>query len=261
MSKKIIILAIPGIGTKKVGFSAEFEKDVRRFVNPEVRDHVKIIEARPFSITEVDDNQESLFRRLDAANKLGGVLSLRRFVLEAFGDGVTFERDGCNPESNYYKIHTYLKSKIEEVNALLNSGDIFVIVAASMGAHILSTYMWDADHGKGIFSTIPATDIQKLENLSHLSTIGCNIPLFVSGFPESKIVAINKPNANFTWHNYYDRDDVLGWPLRQLSPSYNDLVSDFEINTGLYVGSHVKYWDDNDFTKPFCAQLNHLFSS
>ena len=34
MSKKIVILTIPGIGTKKPGYSESFEKDVRRFTKP-----------------------------------------------------------------------------------------------------------------------------------------------------------------------------------------------------------------------------------
>lgn len=261
MSKKIVILTIPGIGTKDVGYSTDFEKDIRRFTSNNVNANLRVLETRPFSVTEVDENQNNLFRRLDAANKLGGILSPRKFVLEAFGDGVTFERDSSNPESTYYKIHNYLKRKIEDANALLNEGDIFVILGASMGIHILSTYIWDADNGKGVFQNTPATTNQNLKNLDYLATIGCNIPLFVSGLRETQIVAIDKRNNHFTWDNYYDRDDVLGWPLQQMSSSYNELVNDYEINTGMYVGSHTKYWDDNDFTKPFSAKLDELYNT
>jgi len=260
MSKKIVILTIPGIGTKEVGYSTDFEKDIRRFANNKVKANLRILETRPFGVTDVDKNQNNLFRRLDAVNKLGGVLSLRKFVLEAFGDGVTFERDSSNPESTYHRIHTYLKKEIEEANALLNEGDVLVILAASMGVHVLSTYIWDADNKKGIFKDNPAQPNQNLKNLDYLATIGCNIPLFVSGLRETEIIAFERRNNHFIWDNYYDRDDVLGWPLQQMSSSYNELVNDYEINTGLYVGSHTKYWDDNDFTKPFSEKLNELYT-
>ena len=182
MSKKIVIATIPGIGTKEVGYSTDFEKDIRRFANNKVKANLRILETRPFGVTDVDKNQNNLFRRLDAVNKLGGVLSLRKFVLEAFGDGVTFERDSSNPERTYHRIHTYLKKEIEEANSLLNEGDVLVILAASMGVHVLSTYIWDADNKKGIFKDNPAKPNQNLKNLDYLATIGCNIPLFVSGF-------------------------------------------------------------------------------
>lgn len=259
--KKLILLVIPGIGTKEKGFSKSLESDLRAFTNQEVSRHLEIIETRPFSVTDVDKNQKDLLDRLSVANKLGGILSMRQFVIEAFGDGVTFERDAQSPNSNYKRIHHYIKNEIEKVNESKEEGDVFVILAASMGAHILSTYIWDADHKKGIFENETPTDQQRLKNLDYLVTIGCNIPLFVSGLAEDQIIAIDKRNENFKWDNYYDRDDVLGWPLKQLSPSYGELVTDYEINSGLYIGSHTRYWDDNDFTKPFSRSLNECWKN
>jgi hypothetical protein len=259
-----LILTIPGIGTKNPGYSVSFEKDLTKFSkNTSLQNNFKVIECRPFSVTEIDDNQEDLFRRLEADNKLGGMMSLRKFVMEAFGDGVTFERNTTDPDSPYQKIHRYLKAQIEEINALISKYDDakFVILAGSVGSQLLSTYIWDADNNIGIFEKEYADSKNNLRNLSYLVTIGCNIPLFVSGFRESQIIAFDKRNFEFEWDNYYDKDDVLGWPLKQLSESYNNLVTDYEINTGAYVGSHLKYWDDNDFTKPFTKKLIELYDS
>ena len=264
MNKKIIILTIPGIGTKKAGYSKGFQNDLMKFSRgTSLENNFRVIESRPFSVTEIDANQEDLFKRLDAVNRLGGIFSLRKFVLEAFGDGVTFERNSIEPDSPYQKIHRYLRERIEKVNQLMKEHDNakLVIVANSMGGHLLATYIWDADNTRGIFEEASATASNNLKNLLYLATIGCNIPLFVSGLRESQIEAFDKRNNKFTWDNYYDKDDVLGWPLKQLSNSYGNLVTDYEINTGPYVGSHVKYWDDNDFTKPFTKKLLGLYES
>jgi len=42
-------------------------------------------------------------------------------------------------------------------------------------------------------------------------------------------VGLIKNNA-YTKDNYYDKDDVLGWPLKQMSTSYESLVNDYHIN-------------------------------
>lgn len=263
MSYKVIILAIPGIGTHQAGFAKDFRNDIKRFAKGSIlENNYNIIEAIPFAQTGVDLNQEAIFSRLNTDNKLGGILSLRKFVIEAFGDGVTFERNASSSNSVYRKVHNNIKEKIKEVNNLkdLNPDAKIVIVAASMGVHLLSTYIWDADNSKGIFENQIATEKENLKNLDYLFSIGCNIPLFVSGMAESEIKPFAKRNNNFKWDNYYDRDDVLGWPLADINNEYNELVNDIEINTGQYIGSHVRYWKDNDFTKPFVKSLISLIS-
>ncbi len=262
MSKHIIILTIPGIGTHKKGYSNEFQEDLEKFSkNTSLRGNYTVLETLPFAITSIDANQKRLFSRLEAENKLGGILSLRRLVLEAFGDGVAFEHNACRKDSSYHRIHLYLKKEIEKANKLKENYDQaeLVILASSIGCHLLSTYIWDCDKGGGVFEYTPITADNNLKNLRYLATIGCNIPLFVSGLDENQIKSIETRNPKFTWDNYYDRDDVLGWPLQQLSDTYNELVTDHEINTGLYIGSHVRYWDDNDFTKPFTAKMVEIF--
>jgi hypothetical protein len=262
--KKIIVLAIPGIGTQHVGFSKHLKDDIEKHSKgTNLATDLRIIELRPFSVTNVDENQRAIFDRLDASNKLGGMLSLRRFVMEAFGDGVTYERDAMLTSSVYRNIHNYLRVQIKQANELLEQSpdSKLIIVAASMGAHILSTYIWDADHSRGIFEDIPAGSQENLRNLDYLATIGCNIPLFLSGMKETEIIAFDKRNEHFAWDNYYDQDDVLGWPLKQLSNSYGQLVTDHEINSGLYVGAHTKYWEDNSFTAPFTRKLLDLYNS
>ncbi len=262
MAKKIIILTIPGIGTQNPGYAKTMEDDLRHHTKGTcVEGNFRIVESRPFSVTEVDDNQEALYRRLSAKNRMGGVFSFRKFVMDAFGDGVAFERNAADPAGTYFKIHNYIRKRIKQVWALSKTFDDYrlIIVGHSMGCHLLSTYIWDADNGKGIFRENPATEEDSLENLDYLATIGCNIPLFVSGMREDQIIPFKKRNDHFKWDNFYDKDDILGWPMKQLSQPYEELVNDFEINTGLYIGSHMKYWNDNDFTKPLAEQMVNLF--
>lgn len=113
-----------------------------------------------------------------------------------------------------------------------------MILAYSLGCHVLSNYIWDSqqkDPSSGVWKheNIKALDNKeksflKLKSMSKLITIGCNIPVFVSGYKD--IEPFNKLNKNFKWINLYDKDDILGWPLKPLSKEYKDLVQDVAIN-------------------------------
>lgn len=262
--KKMIVLALPGIGTKQMGFSKSLDKDIKKHAaNTEMINNYQMRELLPFRDSFIDQNQQQLFERVDSKNDLGGIFSPRKFVMEAFGDALTFEREPALPNSPYKIIHRYLRAEIKRVNEVLDEypGSRLVIVAGSLGVHVLSTYIWDADHNIGIFQDSPSDRTDNLRNLDYLASIGCNIPLFISGLEETRIIAFDKRGLDFEWDNFFDKNDVLGWPLKQLSPSYEALVNDYQINTGLFVGSHIRYWDDDNFTRPFAQKLVELYNS
>lgn len=66
------------------------------------------------------------------------------------------------------------------------------------------------------------------------------------------------------WLNYYDPDDVLGYPLKPINAEYRKVVSkDIAINTGGILTSwnpmaHNGYWTDNDFTKPVAKYIGQF---
>ena len=76
------------------------------------------------------------------------------------------------------------------------------------------------------------------------------------------IQAIDPPNDDFRWINYYDKDDILGWPLEPLNSSYRQLVEDVELRTRGVLGwtpmSHTKYWKSGSFLKPVARLINEL---
>lgn len=265
MNKKLIIITIPGIGTKLPGYTKRFEKKLAKFTKgTNLANNYELVRTRPFNATNIDENQKSLFKRIDKKNRLGGIFSLRKEGLYAFGDAVTFEHNNHNPKSVYQIVHNYLKKEIEEANRIGKKYDKYkiVIVAASMGCHVLSTYIWDADNNIGIFSENHANEDNNLKNLDYLATIGCNIPLFISGLSENEIKPIKKRNQGFVWDNFYDPNDILGWPLKNVCEDYNKLVRiDKVVNTGLYVGSHIRYWHKKSFVKPFVSNILKIYDS
>ena len=49
------------------------------------------------------------------------------------------------------------------------------------------------------------------------------------------------PDGPVVWNNFYDRDDVLGYPLRGLY-GYPSTIAEYEVQTGLLVDAHTSYW-------------------
>ncbi|MDF1569935.1 MAG: hypothetical protein P1P77_18110, partial [Spirochaetaceae bacterium] len=80
-------------------------------------------------------------------------------------------------------------------------------------------------------------------------TTGCNIPVIVAGLEHAE--PFTRPNKDFRWINIYDKDDILGWPLRPLGGGFgmNDWIEDRVIDAGLPLVSHMNYWKSKNSLK------------
>ncbi|MGF1467635.1 MAG: hypothetical protein ACFCGT_16035 [Sandaracinaceae bacterium] len=68
---------------------------------------------------------------------------------------------------------------------------------------------------------------------------------------------------DFTWTNFDDEDDVLGWPLGPLSEEYAALVDDVEVNVGGILFSwnplsHTHYWESRTVVRKVVSELQAL---
>lgn len=110
---------------------------------------------------------------------------------------------------------------------------------------MMSNFIWDAQHDRG-YPEGPAfgswSDFERMRTLTSFTTFGCNIPLFtLSYLQEGDVRACQFPPDSLhpslkrvaKWLNFYDEDDVLGYPLKGLSDSYREAVTeDIRINVG-----------------------------
>ena len=195
----------------------------------------------------------------------------REFLLYAISDATSIESKKEVDNSIYDQVQEKIVTELDEVYDLFGGNEVpVVIVADSLGGQVISNYLWDSGWSPsgpqtakvGIWSDpgnkdepigSPRDRFRRLRSLRALITTGCNIPLFVAG--HDKIVAIKPPHDDFEWRNYYDLDDVLGWPLAPLSSSYQTLVDDYPIGVGLTPLSHLNYWGDRDFLRPLADFL------
>lgn len=235
----------------------------------------------------LQDNQYTVWDRTRQGSAVR-FADLRKFVLFGFGDAAGLENRKEIPGSVYELAQGEIARTLLSAHAI-RPGMPVVFVAQSLGGQVLSSYIYDAQKaaagkpvGAGIWRNIDAWAAGALGRsltasektflaagtCAALVTTGCNIPIFVAAHKEMHIIPIAPPTSLFKWINFYDPDDILGWPLQPLSGGYRALVEDRAINAGGGVANlllrswnplaHNSYWDDDAVIAAIAAMLRRL---
>jgi hypothetical protein len=194
-------------------------------------------------------------------------VTIRKFFINLFADAIAYQRVPGDHPDMYRQIHQRMHDHLVQLRAALGQRDTpLVIIAHSLGSVIMSNYIWDEQHGKGLGTT----PFARMETLAGFVTFGSPIPLFTLALDDVISIAFPPPTLpaplreHAKWFNFFDADDVLGYPLKPLSPSYAQAVSaDLEINVGnLFTAwtpiAHTAYWTDNDFMAPVAHLIRDL---
>lgn len=258
MASKIGVLIIHGMGVQASDFAGDFIS--------EVRDRLDGLGVAPDAIewepaywaNLLNGPEQRLWEDLTRDDDLDWV-TIRKFFINVFADAIAYQRVPGATHDMYRDIHARIYGHLANLRTSVGNQDTpLVVVAHSLGSVIVSNYIWDEQKGKGL----GINAFERMETLAGLVTFGSNIPLFTLALPEVQSIEFPPTplpthlKATAKWLNFFDADDVLGYPLKPLSPSYGNAVSeDIEINVGgLFTSwnpiSHTEYWTDNDFTKP-----------
>jgi hypothetical protein len=282
MTKRIGVLIIHGMGAQKPGFSAGLRDALTgTLANPPER----VVWEEIYWAGVLEPRETDLWRVMRTAEEPDGApipldwRSIREFVVHNFGDAIAYHRD--QQASAYNDVHAVISRSIHDLNASLGDpGAPIVVMAHSLGSHMMSNYLWDRQHGAG---TSP-DPLEEIPTLAAMVTFGCNIPLFSLSYRVAKPInlpgpAITNPRvkAASRWLNFLDRDDVLGWPLRPLyakdlgvldeaQKGTVERMEDREINVGgaftaWNPAAHGAYWTDGDFVAPVAGYLDRLFAA
>jgi hypothetical protein len=231
--KSIALLTIHGMGETPKNYHKLFLERVKKYVGENDWKNVAFESIYYQDILQA--NQAEIYHRMKPRIRWQG---LRRFLLYNFSDAASLDYRKEEANSAYQQAQSRISSALHNVYEKCGRRDVpVVILAYSLGCHVISNYIWDAQQASpsaGIWKKSKSlkegaeTNFLRLPSLQHLITVGCNIPVFVAGY--KSIAPFRKPNRTFKWLNLYDKDDILGWPLEPLSPSYRKLVKDVQIN-------------------------------
>jgi hypothetical protein len=260
MAPELGILVIHGIGVQKEDFAVGFIDEMNGRLTDLGVDPEAVAWEAAFWADLLTPNEDSLWKKLSAAHELDWV-TVRKFIINVLADALAYQRNPDEDHDMYRLIHTRVRDHLASLRGKLGGQDKpLVVIAHSLGSVIISNYTWDEQHQNQL--NLGANPFERMETLASLVTFGSNIPLFTLALPDPKSIEFPPSSlpanlrATAKWLNFFDPDDVLGYPLKPLSPSYGETVNaDIEINVGgLFTSwnpvSHTEYWTDDDFTRP-----------
>lgn len=268
MAKKLAVLVIHGMGSQVEDYESGLIREVSRFMD---EDPGSVAWEAVFWQDITEERQQEY---LEDARREGELdwFAIRRFVATALGDAAAYQFAGEG--STYHRIHLRIRESVETLyKEKLDGNSVpLVVLAHSLGGHIISNYIWDmqAERGPSVHGVWDEdlSPFEQMKTHAGFITFGSNIPLFSFSFPDPEPISFpgedltDEERKKAAWRNYYDRDDVLGWPLRPLSPKFAAVVNEDVVidagswGAGLTPMSHVAYWTDNSFTRPVAAFLD-----
>lgn len=278
MTAKVAVAVIHGIAPQRrtrpaasedLSFSEGLYRKLRRQLGRKVLAE-DIVWREIFWADILQDRQERFLRETRRSTDFR---KIRQFIVKGIADAAAFQPRPVDDNTAYDMVQDRVSETMKDLDAATPDGTPLVILAHSFGGWIISNYVWDIQH-RGLEC---GNDFQSLATTAKFITFGSNIPLFTFAYAPEDVVPIAFPGkalhpghelGGAWWLNFYDRDDVLGFPIAPIGPRYQDLADrgelrDVEINAGgLFSAwnplSHERYWTDRDFVRPVADVLKTL---
>lgn len=285
MAKRAAFITVHGMGRTKPNYNKEIVREIKDRLGPLSR---RLHFGKVYYQDILQPNEDRVWKSVARKVKWD---ELRKFLLFGFADAAGLESDKGGDQSDYWKAQVAIAKELLAAREAMDGDRPVLILAQSLGGQVVSCYFWDA--GRRVSARKPVYGIWKniakaagaitggraltddevtfLRGASFRTfmTTGCNIPIFVAAHAKKDIIPIH-PNNAFEWHNYFDQDDVLGWPLAPLSDRYRKVVVDHAVNAGGGIlgwllkswnpMSHTQYWADDEVLDPLEKKLRDLIA-
>ncbi|UOQ91578.1 chemotaxis protein [Halobacillus shinanisalinarum] len=266
MSQKLAIVILHGAGTPEENFAEEMIGKIHKgFAKKlKVENPGQELVFQPVywsSIFETEQNR--LWERLQKDADLDYV-RLRRFAVEFLADAVAYQPTSV-ADSNYDKVHALLAQSLNKLQEKTGPNAPLCVISHSLGSIVASNYFYDLQFkheniGTHTRRNTSNTALEQGKTLALFYTMGSPMALwslrFIDfGFPinvPSQFIKKYYSKLQGEWLNFYDKDDILAYPLKGLNDHYQTSVTkDIQVNAGGLLTSwtpfsHSKYDTDND---------------
>lgn len=187
--------------------------------------------------------QQELARRVQSAHDLDWD-RLRSAIISFLGDGIAYEPTSHN-RAVYDAIHGVMAQALHTAAVEAAADAPLCVIAHSLGSVVASNYLYDLSKPELVSDEVRMhmadSPLERGETFTHFFSLGSPLALWALhhgdfGCPlevPSKALAAHHPHLTGGWLNFFDRDDVIAHPLRQLNEAYAGAVTeDVEVNAG-----------------------------
>ena len=273
----LVILAAPGMGAVDAGFADPLFNHLKSALG---QDWSRIHADTLLCQGHLQPNLERVFEAMQKRDM--DYLRARKFMLYGLSEAAAQMSDIDKRGGNYEKTQQAVYQTLERAAKAAGDTAPVILLTHSIGCSILSNYLWDAqratiNHGlwrdggpKGVHKGSAKDLFLRGKTLAHWYTLGASNPLWTAAMPRDQIQAVTSDTRgyNFRWKNFYHPDDLFGWPLKPLSPSYNQAVyrdyetrplSDWSASSwGPQLVAHDGYWESEMVRSNLLEDLKDL---
>jgi hypothetical protein len=283
MGQPLAIAFLHGVGRTHPGYSAPLVRAVtQRFarkVGSQAEDPAAelIFEEVNWSCA-LQPAENRLWRRLKRAPAPLRYQRLRHFMLDFAADAIAYQPTHSD-RSAYDAIHAEVAAGLTRLAARAGDRALLCIVAHSLGTVIASNYLYDlmkngrSFMGPEVLARVGPTPLERGETFAFFATMGSPLALWSLRFPDFGVpicvpppaLRRRHPGVQGRWVNFYDPDDVLGYPLRPLSRLYAASVTeDRPVNVGSWLTrwnplAHSGYWNDGAVADQIAENLADIW--
>lgn len=281
MSQKIAILILHGAGTPEEDFADKLIDRVKVGFDKKLskgKSETELVFEPVFWSTVFAPEQVKLWEQLREYRDLD-FGRLRRFVLEFLADAVAYQPTRIGNQ-NYDKVHSLVAKSIQELRVKAGKDAPLCVISHSLGTIIASNYFYDLQYkqeniGTETLACKSNSPIEQGKTLTLFYTLGSPMAMWSLRYIDfgspidvpSPSLQTLYPNLEGEWLNFYDKDDVLAFPLQGINNAYQEAVTeDIEVNAGGMVTSwnplsHLKYDTDKEVIKPIVDGIERTWKT
>ena len=273
---KIGVLVIHGMGDQPDDFHLGFKEGITDYYEGDKSE----LNIQPIHWSYIlNDSQRDILNKTEQYS-LHYSKHLRPFVVNYLADVIayqkTFEKSEFAEKTKgeygdrgiYHLIQDLISSKIKIMKNEIGEDSPIVMVGHSLGSIMLLNYLHDTQKEESVKNSRKWNFEDKF-NLVGLITMGSPLALWLLRYNNFG-KAINFPlkttlpqyHKVCRWKNYYDKDDILAYPLKCLNDTYGRLacLEDIEVNAGNILTewnplSHNGYFGEDVIRKEIAEYL------
>ena len=263
MNQTVAVVIIHGMGAQKPDYADDIIDKLYTLV-PEQAEGARLVVKPVYWADITHEKEEEVWQRVTASGEMDR-LELRRFIFNLAGDTLAYQPSEGRKEL-YLGVHRKIAETLSELSTAAGPEAPLCVVAHSLGTVVAQNYLYDLQHGSDKAAELPdaRTPLEHGETLSLLCTYGSPIAIWrlrfgdeykAINFPGSSTEALY-PDLQAKWYNIYDGDDVLAYPISQLTEHYEELAKEGYLEDctsdagGLLLGwnpmSHKAYLRDDE---------------
>jgi hypothetical protein len=225
--------------------------------------------------------EDELSIRLSLGGELGWK-RLRGFMVNFAADAIAYQPIPRGRDA-YDEVHALFAGRLRELAEQAGPRAPLCVISHSLGTVIASNFFYDLQTHSGQKPLIAQKVLERMspsplangETLALFYTLGSPLALWSMRYarfgtplrvPSPKLPE-HYPQLSGEWVNFYDRADVIGYPLRELNEEYHAAVSsDRAVRVGSLLRfwnplSHMEYFEDGDVLEPIADGLARVWSA